>query len=90
MAEVKWRLSAIVERARKERPIVITRNGKPVAVLVVPLDDDDLESLVLWRSPGLREVLESSRKSVREGKALSSEEFRAAVEAADVPNRDPG
>lgn len=34
MADVKARLSAYVDQARDEGPIVITRNGKAVAVCV--------------------------------------------------------
>jgi len=34
-----------------EGPIVITRNGKPAAVLIAPVDDEDLEDLILVRSP---------------------------------------
>ena len=33
-------------------PIVITRNGKAVAVLLAPYDDDDLERILPGRSPG--------------------------------------
>ena len=36
-----------------EGPVVITRNGKAVAVLVSTVDDDDIESLVLARSRDL-------------------------------------
>jgi PHD/YefM family antitoxin component YafN of YafNO toxin-antitoxin module len=31
------------DEAEVKRPIVITRNGKAVAVLLAPVDDDDLE-----------------------------------------------
>jgi hypothetical protein len=60
-------------------PIVITRNGKAVAVLLAPLDDDDLERLILSRSPRFQALLEKSRKSIQAGKGLSPEEFWKAV-----------
>ncbi len=47
LAEVQAHLNSYVEQAEKEGPIVITRNGKAVAVIIAPLDDDDLESLLL-------------------------------------------
>jgi prevent-host-death family protein len=50
LADVKARLSAYIEESQTEGPVVITRNGRAVAVLVSPVDDDDVESLVLARS----------------------------------------
>jgi prevent-host-death family protein len=47
LADVKARLSAYVEQCETEGPVVITRNGKAVAVLLAPADDDNLEGL-LW------------------------------------------
>ena len=47
LADVKARLSAYIEQCETEGPIVITRNGKAVAVLLAPADDDDLEGLLL-------------------------------------------
>ena len=45
VAEVKDRLSEYLVRARKEkRSIVVTRHGKPYA-LIQPLEDSDLEDL---------------------------------------------
>lgn len=79
LAEVKARLSAYVEQAEKEGPVIITRNGKAVAVIIAPVDDDDLESLILARSPRFQALLEKSRESIKAGKGLSSEQFWRAV-----------
>jgi len=79
LADVKARLSAYVEQAATEGPIVITRNGKAVAVLLAPIDDDDLEGLILARSPRVQALLEKSRQSIRAGKGLSHEEFWKAM-----------
>ena len=84
LAEIKARLSAYVDQARTEGPIVITRNGKAVAVILAPVDDDDLENILLTRSPRFRALLEQSRESYRSGKGLTEEEFWSAVEE-DVP-----
>jgi prevent-host-death family protein len=83
LADVKARLSAYVEEAEAEGPIIITRNGKAVAVLLAPLDDDDLEGLILARSPRFRALLERSRESIRAGKGMTSEEFWRAVAQQD-------
>lgn len=77
---MKARLSAYVEQAEEEGPIVITRNGKAVAVLLAPTDADDLESLLLARSPRFKALLEKSRESIRAGKGLSEPEFWKTVE----------
>ena len=79
LAEVKARLSAYLDEAVTQGPVVITRSGRPVAVIVVPEDDDDLERLVLSRSPQFRILLQRSRRSIAAGKGLSEEAFWAAV-----------
>jgi prevent-host-death family protein len=79
LADVKARLSAYLEECEMEGPIVITRNGKAVAVLLAPVDDDDLESLLLARSPRFQALLDKSRDSLKAGKGLSSGDFWKAV-----------
>ena len=79
LADVKARLSAYLDECGVEGPIVITRNGKAVAVLLVPADDDDLERLLLGRSPRFQALLNRSRQSIKAGKGLSEKEFWAAV-----------
>lgn len=90
LADVKARLSAYVEQAETEGPIVITRNGKAVAVLLAPLDDDDLERLILTRSPRFQVLLEKSRKSILAGKGLSPEEFWEAVAERENQKAETG
>jgi prevent-host-death family protein len=79
LADVKARLSAYLDECGVEGPIVITRNGKAAAVLLVPYDDDDLERLMLGRSPRFQALLDRSRQSIKEGKGLSAEGFWDAV-----------
>jgi prevent-host-death family protein len=66
VAEVKARFSAYV-KASAEGPIVVTRNGKPVAVLLAMEDEEDLERLILTYSPKFRALLEAAREQIREG-----------------------
>lgn len=80
VADVKAHLSAYLEKCEAEGPVVITRNGKAVAVLVAPSSDEDLERLVLSRSPRFQALLAKSRQSIRTGKGLSSDAFWKAVE----------
>ena len=79
LADVKSRLSAYLETSRTEGPLVITKNGRPVGVLIVPEDDGDLERIVLARSPKFQAILARSRKSIEEEGALSEDEFWARV-----------
>ena len=79
LADVKARLSAYLEECGVEGPVVITRNGKPAAVLLVPFDDEDLERLMLERSPRFQALLNRSRTSIQVGKGLSEVAFWKAV-----------
>ena len=79
LSDVKARLSAYLEQCETEGPIVITRNGKPAAVLLAPRDEEDLEGLLLARSPRFQALLARSRKSIQAGKGISSKDFWKAV-----------
>jgi prevent-host-death family protein len=88
LADVKARLSAYVEQCETDGPVVITRNGKAVAVLLAPADDDDLEGLLLVRSPRFRSLLARSRQSIKGGKGLSREDFWKAVAERAQPESE--
>ena len=89
LAEVKAQLSAYVDQCATQGPIVITRNGKAVAVLLAPADDDDLEGLLLARSPRFQSLLARSRKSIKQGKGLSQEDFWKAVAERTQDKTEP-
>ncbi len=82
LADVKARLSAYIEELPTKGPVVITRNGKTAAVLIAPEDDEDLERLLLARSPQFQAILKQSRRSLKEGKGLSRDEFWKRVESS--------
>ena len=79
LADAKARLSAYVDECTTEGPVIITRNGKPVAVLLAPTDEDDLDRLMLARSPRFQALLNKSRRSIAAGKGLSRDAFWKAV-----------
>jgi prevent-host-death family protein len=79
VADVKARLSAYFEECETNGPVVITRKGKAVAVLLAPFDDDDVERLLLSRSTRFQALLNKSRQSLRSGRGLSRHEFWKAV-----------
>lgn len=73
------RLSAYLDECSSKGPLVIMRNGKAIAILLVPFDEEDLERLVLERSPCFRALLSGSRTSKTDGKVLSEGAFWKAV-----------
>jgi prevent-host-death family protein len=78
VAEVKANLSAFV-KASEEGPVVVTRNGKAVAVLLGVENDAEVEDLILARSRRLRTVLDAAREQIRSGAGLSHEDFWKSV-----------
>jgi len=66
--------------------VVVTRNGKPVAVIVGVQDEDEIERLLMAYSPRLQAILEELRREIREGDALTHDEFWAEVEAERAQN----
>jgi len=86
LAEVKAKLSAFLDEAGTTGPVVITRNGRAVAILLAPVDDDDLERLLLSRSPRFRALLSKSRASIRAGKGVAHADFwKAAAQQPLAP-----
>ena len=74
LAEVKDRLSTYIDAA-KDSAIVVTRNGKPVALLTSILEDDDLDSLLLTHDRKFVRLLAQARERVRAGQYLTNEQF---------------
>ncbi len=70
--EAKAHLSELVERVRAERDrIVLTRNGRPVAVLLSPDDLEGLEETIqILQDRELMESIRRSRTEADEGKLL--------------------
>lgn len=81
VAEIKSQFSAFL-KATEGGPVVVTRNGRPVAVIVGVQDEDEIERLLMAYSPHLRAILDRSRQQFREGKWLSEEEFWSQFEQA--------
>jgi len=80
VAQVKARLSAYLQ-ATEEGPVIVTRNGRPVAVLLGVQDDEELERLVMAYSPRLRTILEAARERIREGAGVRHEELWRELES---------
>ncbi len=84
VAEVKAKFSAYV-KASEEGPVIVTRNGRPAAVLLAIEDGDELERLILAYSPKFQAILNAGRREIRETGGIPHEEFWRQVEAETQP-----
>ena len=84
IADAKARLSAYIKESEEEGPVIITRNGRPVAVLVPVLDEDDLERLMLAYNPKFRQLIEAADQRIKETGGLTHEEFWRSVEETEA------
>jgi prevent-host-death family protein len=89
VAEVKSRLSSYL-RASATGPVVVTRNGKAVAVLLGVNDDEELERLVLANSRKLRAILDAADRRIDAGGGIGHDEFWQQVEAANRSREQNG
>jgi prevent-host-death family protein len=81
LTEANEPLAEYVKRM-EGNPVIITFRGVALAALV-PLDNIDYETVSLSTNPEFIEILEQSRKRVREEGGISSEEMRRFFEAAE-------
>ena len=79
VAEVKSQLSAYIKES-EQGPVIVTKNGRPVAALLAVRDDEEVENLVLAHSPRLRALLEHGRQQIRAGEGIGHEDFWREME----------
>jgi prevent-host-death family protein len=89
VAEVKAKLSSYLN-ASAAGPVVVTRNGKAIAVLVGVEDDEEVERLLLAHSRKLRAILDAADRRIDKGAGIGHEEFWQRVEAADRARKPNG
>ncbi len=79
LAEIKAHLSQIVDRVEREHErVVLTRNGRPAAVIMSPADLEALEdTLDLLSDPDAMREIAEARQDVRDGRSFSAEQLRA-------------
>jgi antitoxin YefM len=83
LSSVKAHLSELVDRVEDQHDrVVVTRNGKPAAVLVSPEDLESLEeTLAILSDPVAMEQIRESEKSLAAGDAGTSlADLQAQVE----------
>jgi antitoxin YefM len=79
LAEIKAHLSEIVDRIEREHErIVLTRHGRPAAVLMSPADLAAMEdTLDLLSDPAALAEIQVGRDEVARGDTVSAEALRA-------------
>jgi prevent-host-death family protein len=73
LGEVKAKFSAYVKKAQ-DGPIIVTKNGKPVILMLNIKDEDDLERLLLANSPGFQAMLDAAEERIKETGGMSHED----------------
>ena len=81
VAEMKADFSVYLDVCATEGPVIITLDGKAVAVLLAVEDDDELERLVLAYSPKFQSLLDKSRRQIEETGGIPHEQFWREMEA---------
>ena len=79
VAEVKAKFSAFLDETANG-PVVVTKNGRPAAVIVQMTDPDELERFILAHSPKFMAMLDAAEERIRRTGGLSQEEFWRRVE----------
>ncbi|MDA8086860.1 MAG: type II toxin-antitoxin system prevent-host-death family antitoxin [Nitrospiraceae bacterium] len=64
--ELQRDASSLVSLAEKGEDVIITKRGKPVAV-IYPLDEDAFEDYMIEHSPSIRKKIEEGLKELKEG-----------------------
>ncbi len=78
VADVKARGSAYLKES-EEGPVIVTRNGKPVAVLISMENEEELERIILAYSPKFQALLEQSQNQIQVG-GIPPKDFWKEVE----------
>jgi prevent-host-death family protein len=81
VADVKAKFSGYIKESQ-EGPVVVTKNGKPIAMLLSVTDEDEIERLILAYSPKFQGMLRVAEQQIRAGKGKKHVEFWREVAAA--------
>jgi len=80
LADVKARFSAYISQLQTE-PVIVTKNGRPVAIMMGISDEDDLERVMLAVSPKFQTLLDKAEKRIQVTGGMSHDEVWAQIEA---------
>lgn len=80
IAEVEAQFGSFL-KASEEGPVIVTENGKPVAVLLAISDEDEIERLILAYSKKFRSLLEAAEQRIQETGGVRHADFWKAIES---------
>jgi prevent-host-death family protein len=73
----------------REQPVLITRNGKPVAVLLAVRNKAPAEQLAVGRPRSLRSIFEEAHEQLQKGGGIPHDRFWREVEQSRRAKRTP-
>ena len=78
LAEIKKRLSEIVDGVEQRHDrVVLTRHGRPAAVILSPDDLESLEeTLTILSDPSALQEIRNAERAIDEGDVVTGEELR--------------
>jgi len=79
VADLKAHFSTFLKDSKKG-PVVVTRNGRPAAILLSVEDEDELDRLAMAYSPKLQRILILARKQIKEHGGIPHADFWKEVE----------
>lgn len=77
-------------RKLRDEPLIVTKRGKPLMVLVPVEEGADVESVSLSMNPEFLAMIERSRALRKPGSGLSSEEMRRRLRIRRKAERKAG
>ena len=89
LADVKAKLSAVLDEVRDTHErVVITRNGRPEAVIISVADLEALEeTLDVLATPGALEEIRQAEAEIARGKATGADELRRLMAEREQAER---
>jgi len=82
VADVKAHFNSYIERC-EDGPVIVTKNGRPVAVLISALEDEELERLILAHTPRFRRLLDAAEQRIQQTGGIAHEDFWNSLERAE-------
>jgi len=79
VADVKTHFSDYMEKC-KGGPVIVTKRGRLVAVLVSMLEDDELEHFILAHTPRFRRLLDAAEERIQQTGGVKHNDFWASLE----------
>jgi prevent-host-death family protein len=80
LADVKTHFSAYIKQLQIA-PVIVTKNGRPVALMLGISDEDDLEQVMLAISSKFQASLDDAERRIQETGGISHDDVWAQIEA---------